>query len=171
MSQDTENFDSLRRLLAIKRHEIPPPGYYDSFSHEVIVRIKAGERGEDSYGYVWQMGWLQRLWSAFEARPALAGALGLAMCSLVVFGVVSADNAPLNMPALSGVTATDEQPSGMRIADNGFSGSALSAQPVLADGDSNPIHMISSKGTQTSLFDLVPNARADQSSLSLAVPQ
>lgn len=172
MSQDTENFESLRRLLALKRYEQPPPGYYHSFSREVIVRIKAGERGEDAYGYVWQMGWLQRIWAAFEARPAFAGALGLALCSLVVFGVVSADNAPLNIQAVTGEPTPEMQSTGLRVASSDTSGSSLAAS---ADStDKSPIHAtLASMGGQPSLFDLVPKVQSDQAGLhlNLATPQ
>ena len=167
MSQDTENFDSLRRLLAIKRHEQPPPGYFHSFSGEVIVRIRAGDLGEDAHGYVWQMGWLQRVWAAFEARPALAGALGLAICSLVVFGVISADNDKVgDLQAVTAVPASGIQTSGMRIADNDSFSPVGPASIELAD--QNPMHAVAS----TSLFDLVPQGQAQPSSahLVLATP-
>ena len=151
MSQDTENFDSLRRLLAIKRHEQPPPGYFHSFSGEVIMRIKAGERGEDAHGYIWQMGWLQRIWGAFEARPALAGALGLAACGLVVFGVISADSDKLDQQTVAPVPTTEMQ----SVARND-AGDSLSALPGM-------------DASKPSLFDLVPKQQADPSSLHLTL--
>ena len=94
MNQDTEQFEQLRRLLALKRHEQPPPGYFNDFSRQVIVRIKAGESGAE-YNIIERLfevaPWLQRGWAAFKAKPALAGAFGLAMCSLLFAGVLFSD--------------------------------------------------------------------------------
>ena len=103
MSQDTENFEQLRRLLALKRHEQPPPGYFNDFSSQVIARIKLGERGEDSAGtgrLFWEAPWLQRIWAAFEAKPVLAGAFGVAVCGLLITGVIYSEKGGRRSPLL-----------------------------------------------------------------------
>src|SRR5438270_10409590 len=88
MSSDSQNFEQLRRLLALKRHEQPPPGYFHHFSREVIVRIKAGDTGE-SYAaswWSWNGSWLQRAWAAIESRPVVAGGVGAALCGFFAVG-------------------------------------------------------------------------------------
>lgn len=72
MSENENNFESLRRLLALKNYEIPPPGYFDNFSREVTARIRA-EDGSRTANVSSQLSWLSRLLSAFEAKPAFAG--------------------------------------------------------------------------------------------------
>jgi hypothetical protein len=173
MSQDTENFDSLRKLLTLKRHEIPPPGYFNNFSREVIVRIKAGEQGEDAHGYVWQMGWLQRLWASIEAKPVLAGGLGLALCGLMVFGIVSAADAPLDMQTVTGISTENSQSSGvMQVVGNTPSDQPMGVIPISVDSSDRP-SLHPAVASTTTLFDLVPKPQADHTSLSLtgSVPQ
>ena len=93
MYPDPENFDPLRRLLALKRHEQPPPGYFHHFSGQVIARIHAGERAapDTAWGLLWDAPWLQRLWAALEARPVLAGSVGVACCAALLASVVLFD--------------------------------------------------------------------------------
>jgi hypothetical protein len=95
MNSDQENFEQLRRLLALKRYELPPPRYFNDFSSQVIARIRAGERGESSSALeslFADTSWLQRLWGALESRPAFAGAFGATMCGLLLAGIVYSSN-------------------------------------------------------------------------------
>jgi hypothetical protein len=41
MSQPTEDFPEIRRVLAWKGRETPPPGYFNQFSTKIIARIEA----------------------------------------------------------------------------------------------------------------------------------
>jgi len=103
MSQDTENFEQLRRLLKLKRYEQPPPRYFNDFSSQVIARIKLGERGEGNAvigRLLWEAPWLQRIWAAFEAKPVLAGAFGVAVCSLLITGVIYSEKTDVQPVAL-----------------------------------------------------------------------
>ncbi len=91
MKSEQEEFKQLRRLLALKRYEQPPPGYFNDFSQQVISQILAARPlGQDSAieQLGWEAPWLQRLWMAFEAKPLLAGAFGVAVCALLISGVV-----------------------------------------------------------------------------------
>jgi len=111
MSPEQENFEELRRLLAVKRHEQPPPGYFHDFSRQVIARIRAGETAAaDSF---WQRlasraPWLQSLWDGFEAKPIVAGAFGVGVCSLLVVGLVSSERIDANSAPLSQNSAPPE---------------------------------------------------------------
>ncbi|HOC55303.1 MAG TPA: hypothetical protein PKI20_06760 [Verrucomicrobiota bacterium] len=103
MRQDTQDFKQLRRLLAIKRHEQPPPGYFRDFSQQVIIRIQAGESGEQAAfveRLLWEAPWLKRFWEALEAKPILAGVVGVALCGLLITGMVYSDRAEVPQVAL-----------------------------------------------------------------------
>ena len=93
MENETENFERLQKLLALKKHEQPPPGYFNSFSGNVVSRIRA-ERSKHSHS-IEAIGseapWLLRLWKALETRPMFAGAFGAAVCGLILFGIVGAE--------------------------------------------------------------------------------
>ncbi len=91
MNENEDNFLSLRRLLALKRHEVPPPGYFNNFSGQVIGRIRAGharayagaaERLAD------RAPWLYRLLRILEVKPAFIGSFAVALCLMLLGGIV-----------------------------------------------------------------------------------
>jgi hypothetical protein len=94
MNENENNFESLRRLLAQKRQETPPPGYFNSFSGQIIARIRVGEAraGQtEAEGYFSEAPWLLKFLQAFELKPAFAGAFASALSLLLVFGIVYAE--------------------------------------------------------------------------------
>ena len=105
MSSDPQNFEALRRLIALKRYERPHPRFFNDFSSQVIARIKAGEHLRDETSGLLSFSWFHRLWMAFETKPMLAGAAGLAACALVVAGFVFSENVPDSPLASGGPTA------------------------------------------------------------------
>jgi len=113
MNRDAENFEQLRRLLALKRHEQPPPGYFNGFSRQVIVRIRSGDGAEEASGLarlVEEVAWIRWLWAAFQTKPLLAGAFGALVCGGLISVVISWEKSD--------------------VPDN-LSGPTLEAKPVL----------------------------------------
>jgi hypothetical protein len=112
MNPQPDEFQELRRLLALKRYEQPPPGHFNDFSQQVIIRIRAGEHIDHFSileAFSWEAPWLQRLWGLLETRPILAGGFGVAVCCILMAGMflsesreagsLSAGGAMANSPA------------------------------------------------------------------------
>jgi len=101
-----ENFDQLRKLLALKRYEQAPPGYFNNFSSKVVARLTAAEA-------VSSLSWWQKLGFQFDVKPALMCGLGVVVCGLLSAGVVtsafqSADQPPVGLvmgPAINSPAA------------------------------------------------------------------
>jgi hypothetical protein len=79
MNSDQEKFEALRKLMALKRHEQPPPEYLSQLSDSIITRI---ERGEGRLN-LWD-----RLSANFAMRPALVYAFGLTFCGALGLSAV-----------------------------------------------------------------------------------
>jgi hypothetical protein len=97
MDPERDNFEPLRRLLALKKYEQPPPGYFSRFSQQVLLRIEHGEGVKEVSAFDWllsPLSWLQRSWDALESRPALAGCLGFAVCAVLASGFYFSDGTP-----------------------------------------------------------------------------
>ena len=110
MNEKDQNFDRLRRLLKLKQHEIPPPGYFNNFSSDVIARIRAGEvGGRQTLIDRLRSGtpWIASFREIFEIRPGLVGGFAVSLCLLLVLGVVFAEHSEptsADMYAISGTS-------------------------------------------------------------------
>ena len=106
MNENENNFESLRRLLALKRHETPPPGYFNNFSRQVLQRIRASHN-EPSVNLLEELfshaPWLAKLLQALDMRPVLAGGFAGTLCMLLLFGIVYAERPDITpQPLLRG---------------------------------------------------------------------
>jgi hypothetical protein len=77
MHKESDDFSELRKLLTIKRHEAPPPGYFHRFSDKVIARIETQQSFDATPG--WRR-WLAQLLN----RPATSGAFAMLLGAVAV---------------------------------------------------------------------------------------
>ena len=126
MSENEQDFDALRRLLALKRHEVPPSGYFEDFSLNVIASIRAGEADA-------RMPWLLRFLRAFESRPAYPVALASSLCMLLLFGIFTVEQ----NPEISSALAQSSGASGFPVATVSSTQSSGSQSSLLAFANTN----------------------------------
>lgn len=67
MHRKPDDFEALRRLLTIKRHEVAPPGYFHRFADKVIARIEAQELRAATFSW-------RRWFADLLVRPLVSGA-------------------------------------------------------------------------------------------------
>ena len=77
--EQKEDFEQLRKLLALKRHEVPPPGYFESLPRKVMTRVEMTELGVYSTWWEW-------LVARFDAKPLLACLYGFGVSTLLLLG-------------------------------------------------------------------------------------
>jgi len=80
MKSDSEDFEALRKLMALKRHEQPPPGYFGRLPDKIASRLER-EGG--------QPGFWEKILAGFTFRPAFAYSFALAAFSALTFSVIS----------------------------------------------------------------------------------
>ncbi len=116
MGSPPEEFAELRRLLALKRAERPPPGYYNTFAGKVIARIEAE-------GLAAPKPWWVRWFSPAAWSPGLTGAN-----TAIVAGVALLGGSAVYFKSRP---ARIENPAGVGRAPNAVDSSAAlsSAQP------------------------------------------
>lgn len=143
MSDSNQNFNELKRLLKLKQHEIPPPGYFGRLSGDVLARIRTGETGagEDFMDRL-QANWpfLGKALRIFAARPGIIGGLATSVCLLLLIAVVvadrqdnpSADSLAMTSPSASAPSAGEPALASAPLMPADNSGIAVSTNPVVS---------------------------------------
>jgi len=149
MDQTSKATVKVERIIALKRYEQPPPGYFHLLPARIINRIESGEG---------QSGFWEKWWPAFSVRPALAYALGLTVCGALTAGIYFS-------PKMDQTAGADDSSPGNRRAV--VSSSAVTGDAPLGGsrwlGSTNPVTAPRSGDT---LF-LTPEAHAIPVSLFL----
>ena len=75
-----DSFLALRRLLALKRHEQPPPGYFDHLNDRVLDRLTVEEDAQPE-------DWIGALLARLRLRPAMVGVFSFALGAFYLAGL------------------------------------------------------------------------------------
>jgi len=152
MIEHENDFESLRRLLALKRHEVPPPGYFNQFSDLVVQRIRSGNQASRySEESLEQVPWLAKLLQLLNGKPVFAGGFAGALCLALFLGMIYADRPDLapepllpasanttSFAALSPAAALSQSASPIGIVSS--TNPVLSIQPIAGNfGQPNPL--------------------------------
>ena len=77
-SREERHLDEVAQLVSLKRHEVPPPAYFQSFSDRVISQIEANQSVEGRRSL------RERVTEAFDLKPFVAFSYGLSMFAVLV---------------------------------------------------------------------------------------
>ncbi len=165
MNEHEQRFESVTQLLKLKQHEVPPPGYFNGFSRQVISAIHEQQSASRKSPARSTSEWLTRFLSIFDSRPGLVGGLATSMVLFLVLGVVLADHSDNEIAAgyatdasLPGSSplASAAMPSELASADqNNSGGIAVSTNPVTSLQPSSALF-----GPDNSLFQMASYAPA-----------
>lgn len=108
---NTPENDDLHTLLRLKKHEQPPPAYFENF----LAEFQRRQRVDLMRRSVWQLGW-DRVQAFFETDRR--GAFGYAMATAAVLIVASITAVNIVSPRVSTKQslAHTSQPDGMTLA-------------------------------------------------------
>jgi len=127
MNPEQENFDALRKLMSLKRHEIPPPGYFDHLPRRIATRIRSDE-GAPTF---WEI-----LLARLRLNLSVAYAFGLTACGVLALGAVYAER-------VEGVRA-ESQPRDLAVSWSARDAAALASEN--APGPSSQLHVATWSG-------------------------
>jgi len=70
----------LLRLLALKRHELPPPGFFDQLPSRILVSLRAGSE-------ISELSWWERAWQTVVQQPMVGLSYATLGVGAVLFGI------------------------------------------------------------------------------------
>ena len=94
-----ENFEKLTKLMSLKRHEVPPPGYFHDLPRKITARIERGERERENS--LWE-----NLFGALGRKPAFIYSFMGMISGIIVLGMVYAARV---QPDQNAMRATPDQ--------------------------------------------------------------
>ncbi|MEW6302356.1 MAG: hypothetical protein AB1705_02730 [Verrucomicrobiota bacterium] len=127
MNTAPDEFEKLRKLLALKRHEQPPPRYFSEFSEKVRLRVETEAAPKES---LWE-----RLAATLNIQPLTAAAYGAAVCAIMVVGVKLAYQTGTETAGQPDTLVATPQ---MQPVDPLVPNQGLAGQPVSATTETNP---------------------------------
>jgi hypothetical protein len=97
MNTEKSNEEELQKILALKQHELPPRQFFSKLSGKVIQRLQKPEPPAE-------LTWRQKLGLDFDTNPVLVCASGVAVCGLLLLGLILSLRVkpPAPAPALPG---------------------------------------------------------------------
>jgi hypothetical protein len=87
MKPEPENDTEVQRMLALKRHEQPPAGFFHGFSDKIIDRIQTA-------GPAPKLTWRERLSAEFYGVPVYVCLVGVVVFALLVAGLLASLRLP-----------------------------------------------------------------------------
>jgi len=127
MNSNSSDFEALRKLMALKRHEQPPPGYFYRLPDQIALRLARGE-GQERF---WE-----KFFNQFTFRPALAYSFALAAFSALTLSVV--------------YSVRTEPPETAQSSGNGWQSGAEAEALANQSNLSEPLHVANWIGTENS---------------------
>jgi hypothetical protein len=148
MSEAPEQFEELRRLLSLKRHEQPPPGFFNNFSASVIAGIRS-EPEPALLDRLWdEAPWLKRIFTMLETNPLAAGAFVTTICALLVGGIVYSQYVDQSPQLL-----TVNSDGSLHLPDNSGSLASAKTGDLFTGGNSASNYYSSSASVAPAAFD------------------
>lgn len=85
------DFEKLRRLMAIKRYERPPAGHFDRLANRIRQAIEAESLAPSAT-------WWERFISRFDMQPSMAAALALIIAAVYLYAFIWSQQSPPSTP-------------------------------------------------------------------------